>query len=94
MGLVVLTMVDVTHEETNKEIVKRRYRLAYSKKVPDSELIDFFAAHVEESKKSVPVPGDGRRKSVDDSTRQDIIIKDLSPGMRAHLPGSQKWLGR
>ena len=57
-GLIMLTMIDVTVAERNKELVARRYELAYNEKAADSELIEFFASYVEESPKSVPVPGE------------------------------------
>ena len=56
-GLITLTMMDVTVQEANKELVAKRYELAYNTKAPDADLIQFFDSYVEESPKSVPVPG-------------------------------------
>ena len=59
-GIITLTMIDVTAAETKKEIVARRYELAYNEKAPDSVLADFFASWMKENTKAVPVPGTRR----------------------------------
>ena len=59
-----------------------RYELAYNAKAPDADLIDFFDHYVEESIKSVPVPGSkhGARSPVN-----DVGSAELSSGVRAYL---------
>ena len=93
-GLVVLDMRDVTMAEGRKEIVRRRYELAYNLKAPDCELIDFFDAHAdphlfEESKKSVhqPVGHHARSPSGSLPTGGNAVIStaEISSGVRAYL---------
>lgn len=93
-GLVVMDMRDVTMPEGRKEIVRRRYELAYNLKVPDSDLIEFFHAHAdphlyEVSKKSVHQPVGRRARSPSGSFPTgggaEISSAKISSGARAYL---------
>ena len=93
-GLVVLDMRDVTMPEGRKEIVRRRYELAYNLKAPDSDLIEFFHAHAdphlyEVSKKSVHQPVGRRARSPSGSLptggSAEISSAKISSGARAYL---------
>ena len=87
-GLIMLTMIDVTVAERNKELVARRYELAYNEKAADSQLIEFFAAYVEESPKSVPVPGRKNRSASpgpEGGPSGGGADEELSPGVRTYL---------
>ena len=98
-GLVMLTMTDVTVAERNKELVATRYQLAYNDKAPDSDLIDFFSEYVQESTRSVPVPGTKRRSP---TPTNELLAAGGAPGGSAGAapdesgvpPGVRAYLAR
>ena len=90
-GIITLTMIDVTAAETKKEIVARRYELAYNEKAPDSVLADFFASWMKENTKAVPVPGT-RRPSAEEyegapAGEDGSVAKKEGASSGAVLPG-------
>ena len=84
-------LLDEVHalQERNKNLVARRYELAYNIKAPDADLIEFFASWMEESPRSAQVPGRGSSRSPvppgGHITGDGQGTGELSSGVRAYL---------
>lgn len=98
-GLIVLTMSDVTVAEHNKELVRKRYHLAYNVMAVDADLIDLFSECMEVSSKGMgvqpwkvhgqrlsPTPTAENPSATGSELASDsLAYEELSSGVRLYL---------